>query len=178
MAFVLLGPIGRYLCASGDVKPTTGIATGSVCQETDTGKVWWFNGAAWVEQVASVAVTGSLPSLATGANIIGAVKQDVPNWTPVRSIGDYTEQQAAASLWDPTEGKKFVITDIVVSTATAGTITLLDDDTIIREYKLAANGGAVENLVTHEMSDTADNILKVTTSAALDCFIVVKGYEV
>ena len=39
-------------CASGDDKPTTGIATGSVLLEVDTGKLYAFNEAtsAWVEQ--------------------------------------------------------------------------------------------------------------------------------
>jgi hypothetical protein len=96
----------------------------------------------------------------------------------IRKTGDYDTQQTNTALWTPASGKKFVITDIVASTATAGTVTLLDDATIIREYKFAANGGAVENPFTPDVSALADNVLKVTTSAAMDCFIVVKGYEV
>jgi hypothetical protein len=96
----------------------------------------------------------------------------------VRKLGDYTTQQTAATLWDPAAGKSFVITDIVISTATAGKVTLLDDSTVIREYNLAANGGVVENMRTHEKSTAADNILKITTSAAMEVFVVVKGYEV
>jgi len=98
--------------------------------------------------------------------------------TNLRKIGDYTAQQTAAALWTPASGKKFAITDIVASTATAGTITLLDDSTIIREYKLGVNGLVVESVNSPDVSATADNVLKVTTSGALDCFIVVKGYEV
>ena len=39
-------------CLSGDTKPTTGIITGSIAKEVDTGKTFRFNeaGAAWVEQ--------------------------------------------------------------------------------------------------------------------------------
>jgi len=39
-------------CASTDDKPTTGIATGSVCLEVDTGKLYAFNekNSTWVEQ--------------------------------------------------------------------------------------------------------------------------------
>jgi hypothetical protein len=74
MAFVLLGPINRYLCVSTDTKPTTAIATGSVCQETDTGKEYWFNGAAWVEQIGSIklaAGTAEIGKLAAGTAEIG-----------------------------------------------------------------------------------------------------------
>lgn len=39
-------------CLSTDDKPTAGIATGSICVEVNTGKVFFFNEAsgAWVEQ--------------------------------------------------------------------------------------------------------------------------------
>lgn len=39
-------------CLSTDTKPTALIATGSICVEVDTGKVFFFNEAsgAWVEQ--------------------------------------------------------------------------------------------------------------------------------
>lgn len=44
----------RYVelaCASSDTKPTTGIATGSICVEVNTGKVFFFNEpSTWVEQ--------------------------------------------------------------------------------------------------------------------------------
>lgn len=38
-------------CLSGDSKPTTGIANGSLCLEMDTGKIFMFNeaGSAWAE---------------------------------------------------------------------------------------------------------------------------------
>ena len=98
-------------------------------------------------------------------------------YAPVRKTGDYTTTQTAVALWTPATGKKFVLTDIVVSTATAGGITLLDSATIIREYKFIANGGAVENMRTEEPSGAVGNVLKVTTSGNLDCFIVVKGWE-
>ena len=131
-----------------------------------------------------VQIGGSLPAgtaeigkLGAGTAMIGAVKDAGTNLTPVNKYGDYTTEQTAATLWDPTGGTKFCITDISVSTATAGTITILDDSTIIREYKLAANGGAVENLKLPLKSALADNILKITTSAALDCFVAIGGYE-
>jgi hypothetical protein len=49
MAFQLITNTQKYICESGDTKPTTGIETGSKCLETDTDKVFIFNGSAWVE---------------------------------------------------------------------------------------------------------------------------------
>jgi len=120
-------------------------------------------------------------SSSVNANLKGIMAQlqgTGTSLTNLRKTGDYTAQQTAAALWTPASGKKFAITDIVASTATAGTITLLDDSTIIREYKLGVNGLVVESANSPDVSATADNVLKVTTSGALDCFIVVKGYEV
>ena len=115
--------------------------------------------------------------------IINPVSKPVPttivvSLTNLRKTGDYTTQQTNTALWTPTSGKKFVLTDIVISTATAGVITLLDNATIIRKYQFGANGGVVENPVSPDVSALADNILKITTSVAMTCFIVVKGFEV
>ena len=42
----------EYACTSSDTKPTSGLATGSICIEVDTGSVFFFNeaSASWVEQ--------------------------------------------------------------------------------------------------------------------------------
>ena len=38
-------------CTSSDTKPTSGFATGSICIEVDTGKVFFFSEpSSWVEQ--------------------------------------------------------------------------------------------------------------------------------
>lgn len=43
--------IVQAACLHDDVKPTEGIANGSICIEMDTGKIYMFNetGSAWVE---------------------------------------------------------------------------------------------------------------------------------
>lgn len=42
----------EYTCLASDTKPTTGIITGSICVEVDTGTVFFFDETAgeWVEQ--------------------------------------------------------------------------------------------------------------------------------
>jgi hypothetical protein len=117
-------------------------------------------------------------SIATGSNIIGAVKRDIVNYTKfckyvaLSTTGETT-------VWDPTAGKKFVITDLFVSATAAGTCTLKDGTagTTFQVASLAANGGFVSNLQTPIQSATADNNLTATASAATQ-YITVCGYEV
>jgi len=129
-------------------------------------------------QTIGIVNIGTMPSLTAGSALIGSVLNAGNSWAAVKSIGNYTTQQTAAALWTPTTGKKFAITDIFLSSATAGIITLLDNATIIREYNLAANSNFSEVFKTPELSATVDNVLKITTSAAMDCFVNVRGYEV
>lgn len=100
------------------------------------------------------------------------------SYTKVHKDDQQTTAQTATTLWDPTGGKKFVITDIIISTDTAMTITLIDQAAVIYEFYFAANGGCVINLQTPYESTTADNILKYTTSANGKTSISIEGYEV
>lgn len=123
----------------------------------------------------SAAVDTALPA---GTAIIGAVKLDVTNYTKVRkyvALGTTGE----TTIWDPSAGTKFVITDIFVSATAAGTCTLKDGTagTTFLIASLAANGGFVTNLVTPIQSTTADNNLTATASATTQ-YVSVCGYEV
>ena len=84
------------------------------------------------------------------------------------------------TLWDPTTGSKFVVTDMIVSVSSAATVTIFDgtDTTANRLAKasLAANGGFIHNFKIPFRSSTVDNLLKVTSTAAT-CYITVIGYE-
>lgn len=102
--------------------------------------------------------------------------------TFVAKTVDFSAGQTAQTIWDPTGGTKFVITDMVISASAAGAITVFDetDNTTLRVCKLnlAANGGAVVNYRKPYISATADNILKYTTGAGIAGSITVSGYEV
>ena len=50
MAFTRLGTTPRYIAESGDAKITTGIAKGATLWETDTNKMYLFDGSAWNEK--------------------------------------------------------------------------------------------------------------------------------
>ena len=119
-----------------------------------------------------------IAALPTGTNIIGAVKQDIVNWTAVHKDDQQTTAQTNTDLWTPAGGKKFVLTDIIVSVDTAMTVTFLDEAAKIIEVYLAANGGFTHQFKTPYPSATADNDLKYTTSTDGKISITVEGYEI
>jgi hypothetical protein len=83
-------------------------------------------------------------------------------------------------VWSPAAGKRWYITDIIVNTSAAATVTFEDDkaggDDPVLKLELAANGGFVSNFKTPFASgeDAAD--LLVTTSAG-NIYICCVGYE-
>ena len=95
---------------------------------------------------------------------------------------DFTASQTAQTIWTPAGGKKFVITDMVISASAAGTLTVFDatNNTTLRvnQIFLAANGGAVVNYRKPYVSATADNVLKYTTGSGVAGSITVSGYEI
>lgn len=134
-----------------------------------------------ITAIGGLVVPGDLSVLSTIAkqnDIITAIGNVNPTRTIIIKRGSYTTQQTDTVLWNPTAGKKFVITDILISTDTNGVVTLKDGSTVIRKYYLAPYGGVSENLVSVETSAAADNNLTITTSVVMNLFITVKGYEV
>ena len=69
MAFVRLASTPRYTCAAADAKPTSGIEIGATALETDTGKLYIFDGTNWIYKP-------SLVQVEAGAAKIGAVAID------------------------------------------------------------------------------------------------------
>jgi hypothetical protein len=99
-------------------------------------------------------------------------------------MNKYTFSTGAASdviVWSPAAGKRWYVTDLIISTSAAAVVTLEDDrttgDTAVLTLDLAANGGTVCNFKTPLASgeDAADLI--VTTSAG-NIYITATGYEV
>jgi hypothetical protein len=85
---------------------------------------------------------------------------------------------AETTVWDPTAGTKFVITDIIVScTANAG-ITFRDGTAgaTFMSFIMLANTTISMNFQTPLMSIAADNNFTAQTSAATVA-ITVSGYE-
>lgn len=109
--------------------------------------------------------------------------------------GEYTTAQTGTALWTPTTGRRFVVTDITITTGgtTAGIVTLWQgasadttytagtDNAIFRgEFAPTATSkpGAIKSFNVPYVSTTVDHILRVTTSAAMTVYIQVNGYEI
>lgn len=84
-------------------------------------------------------------------------------------------------VWSPAAGKRWYVTDLIVNTSAAATVTFEDDkaggDEAVMKFELAANSGISHNFTTPWFSgeDAAD--LMVTTSAG-NIYITVTGYEI
>ena len=130
---------------------------------------------AGTNNIGDVDIASALPA---GSNIIGAVKKDKINYTIVNKHVSSADATGGVTIWDPTSGKKFVVTDLIISTDTAMTVTIKDGATNIMVLYLAANGGAVSNFQTPLESSTADNNLTVTASTAGNIAVTATGYEV
>lgn len=130
---------------------------------------------AGTNNIGDVDIASAIPA---GTNIIGAVKRDVVNYTKVHKYVALSTT-GETTVWDPTSGKKFVITDIAVSATAAGTCTLRDGSggSTLWIASLATNGGFVLDLQTPIESSTADNILTAQASAITQ-YVLVTGYEV
>lgn len=108
---------------------------------------------------------------------------------------EYTTAQTGTALWTPTTGRKFVVTDITISTGgtTAGVVTLwqgaaadttytVGTDRVIFRGEFAPSAtskpGVVKNFMVPFVSNTTDHVLRVTTSAAMTVYIQVNGYDI
>ena len=84
-------------------------------------------------------------------------------------------------VWSPAAGKRWYVTDMIVNTSAAATVTFEDDlgagDAAVMKMELAANGGFSHKFGTPLFSgeDAAD--LLVTTSAG-NIYITITGYEI
>lgn len=116
-------------------------------------------------------------------------------YTPVHKDVEYTSAQTGTAIWTPASGKKFVVTDITISTGgtTAGVVTLWQgasadttynagtDPAVFRgEFAPSATvkPGAIKTYRVPFVSTTADHILRITTSTAMTIYVQVEGYEI
>ena len=84
-------------------------------------------------------------------------------------------------VWSPAAGKRWYVTDLLLTTSAAATVTFEDDlgagDSIVAAFDLAANSGVAHHFATPLFSgeDAAD--LLVTTTAG-NIKITITGYEI
>lgn len=156
--------------------------SGTVIKATDNASVYTQHVnvdtiAAGDNNIGNVDIASAIPA---GTNIIGAVKQDVINYTAFHKPFSYTGAQTDTILWSPTAGKKWVVTDFYYTTSAAAAVSFEDDrgagDVFMFGGDHAANGGGSANLRTPIFSGEADADLIVTTSAG-NLKGYVTGYE-
>ena len=90
--------------------------------------------------------------------------------------------ETGTALWTPTAGKKFVVTDLIISCVEAGQLTIFDGtDSAANRLFDGFLYGAIYPLSFESRpwpSSTADNVLKATTDADGEAIVTVHGYEV
>lgn len=93
---------------------------------------------------------------------------------------DFANNQTAAVAYTPPSGRKWVLTDLNISLAAAGTIRLFDNtDTIanrVTQLHGAATGGLAQGLRKARKSAAADNVLKYTTLSGATGSFTLGGY--
>lgn len=109
-------------------------------------------------------------------------------YTPVHKDASFTDAQTATAIWTPTSGKKYIVTDclITASGTTDGTIKIFDNTDLSGGYlyKGYVNVSTIGTTVisiplrTPFISSAVDNVLKFTSSANIDVDIILSGYEI
>lgn len=116
-------------------------------------------------------------------------------YTPIHKDAEYTTTQTGTNIWVPTTGRKFVVTDLTITTGgtTAGIVTLFQAATGTTAYSAGttpaifrgefapsatAKPGVVKPFPVPYISTTTDHTLHVTTSAAMTVYIQINGYEI
>lgn len=131
-------------------------------------------------------------TIVAARQVFGNVDSASQIWKQV----EYTAAQTGTNIWTPASGKKLVITslDVMVGGSTGGLVTIWGaptgtttftpnntDQTFFRgEFAPNANSkpGALKNPPVPMFSDTVNDCLKITTSAAMNVYITVYGYEI
>lgn len=104
--------------------------------------------------------------------ILAPHSDQVHKYVPLTTTNETT-------IWDPTAGTKFVMTDIILSASANGSCTLRDGTagSIIIQIGLLANVPFNHSFATALPSTTADNILTAQASAT-NQFVSICGYEI
>lgn len=109
------------------------------------------------------------------------VRQDVHFETGTSKDYTWSGAVTAQTVWDPTSGKRFVVTDIHASITTACTLILFDNTDAAGNYLTKgsyANTSSFDKAYSKPyVSSAQDNILKITTGGGAGT-VTVWGYEI
>jgi hypothetical protein len=135
-------------------------------------------------QISTLTPPAAITGFATSSkqdDIKNAVNDPFYGKTLITKTVDFTGS-ATGNVWVPTSGKKFCVTDVVLSFSADGTISVFDstDTTANRVFKFSGKvgGGAVINYRIPRISSTANNNLNWLTGSGAAGYLTVHGYEV
>jgi hypothetical protein len=138
-------------------------------------------------------------TLSTAQQFLGGIDTGAAphnfGYTLVHKDVEYTTAQTGTIIWTPTTGKKFAITDITITTGgtTAGLVTLFDAASATTTYAAGTTpaifrgnfapsatsyAGVVKSFNVPYVSTTANNVVHITTSAAMTVYVQINGYEI
>jgi hypothetical protein len=126
-----------------------------------------------------------------GRQLVAQIDASMQVWRAV----EYVTAQTGTNIWVPTTGNRFVVTQINITTGgtTAGLVTIWGAQTATTTYTPGTDQAFFRGVLTptanatpgaliqppHPMfSDTTNDCLKITTSAAMTVYIQVYGYEI
>jgi hypothetical protein len=180
---------------------TPGFVTGGVTLLSAT-TLFVSSGATGVVLVSSAAltgkfqVTGQVTSLVTGtvtAVVTGGVtllSSAVIGINVLKSCGPFTSTWVYVALtsstntvvWKPAATKRFNMTDLTISSPSAGLVTVTQDTATtvtIAKVQLAANGGWSAGFVTPWVATQTNHglVIKGDMSGTTSIYVVVSGYE-
>ena len=128
--------------------------------------------------------TAEIGKLAAGTAVIGSTKRQESGRTMFHAKVALSASQTAATILDPTGGKKFVLKKMIVVAKTAGDVYFFDstDDSahaIGPALTLVIGGGWTETWDSDDpyRSAAADNILKYTSGAGLTGSVYLDYFE-
>lgn len=110
------------------------------------------------------------------------INDTVISGTGISKSIDYTASMAGSGVWIPATGKKFVITDMIISGSSAGMVSVIDGTgadmgSRILKATLAANGGAVVNYSKPRESQSANYSVVIITGTGAVGSATFYGYE-
>jgi hypothetical protein len=126
-----------------------------------------------------------------GRQLVAHIDPGMQTW----KSAEYTSTQTGTNIWVPTAGRRFVVTQLNIATGgtTAGLVTIWSAQTATTAYAPGtdqvffrgtltptanATPGALIQPPYPMFSDTTNDCLKITTSAAMTVYIQVYGYEI
>lgn len=112
----------------------------------------------------SFAATSTLQSLYAGVGYTPVHRQQVVNVV------------TGTIIWTATSGKYLILTDLILSSSTANTVTITVDTSTVGPFYFASWGGAVSNFRTPVVAASTNTSLRLTTTAGTTS-ITCEGYE-